>query len=178
VVRPEPNVPIVETLERLFEPAAAERGLELVAVELLGSGRNRILRVTVDRIGARPGRPGEDGGAGVTIAECAAVSREISTLLDVEDPIDGPFHLEVSSPGVERPLRKRGDFERFAGEEVAVRHRSAEGRRTVRGLLRGIDATDQILIEVAGVAGGIERVALDSVENAHIVFHFGKPAAR
>jgi len=176
VARPDPNVSLAETLERLFEPAAADRGLELVSVELLGSGRNRILRVTVDRIGARPARPGEDGGSGVTIAECATLSREISALLDVEDPIDGPFHLEVSSPGVERPLRKRHDFERFAGEEVAIRHRTGEGRRTVRGVLRGIDATDQILLDVAGA---VERVALDTIENAHLVFHFGgKPAPR
>lgn len=163
--------PTSETLEGLFEPAAAAHGLELVAVELLGRGRNRILRVTIDRAGDRPGGPGD----GVTIDDCATLSREISTLLDVEDPIDGPFHLEVSSPGVERPLRKRHDFERFVGSEVAVRHRTGEGRRTVTGTLRGIDATDQILLETPG---GIERVEFDTVENAHLVFHFGKPAGR
>lgn len=172
--RPDPAAnAVVETLEALFEPVAEDRGLELVAVELLGSGRNRIVRVTIDRPGATAAAG--ERGTGVTIDDCATLSRELSALLDVEDPIEGPFHLEVSSPGVERPLRKRRDFERFVGEEIAVRHRTEEGRRTVRGILRGIDATDQILLETPR---GIERMELGSVENAHIVFHFGKSAGR
>lgn len=156
--------PTEETLERLFEPVAAGRGLELVAVELKGGRGSRLLRVTIER----------PGGA-IDVADCAGFSREISALLDVEDPVAGSFHLEVSSPGVERPLRKRRDFERFAGEEVSIRHRTAGGRRTVSGVLRGIDASDQVLLETGT---GVERVAFDSVENAHIVFHFGKAPTR
>lgn len=147
-----------ETLERLLEPAVAAEGCEVVTLELKGSPRQRLLRITID------------SPAGVNVEDCGRVSRAISAVLDVEDPIEGPFTLEVSSPGVERPLRKRDDFSRFAGREVAVHHR-LEGRRAkTTGRLLGIDGSDQILIEDGT---GVVRVAFESVEKAHLVFHFG-----
>ena len=148
----------------LFEPVAAGCGLELVAVELDGPSGAQVLRVTVDRPG------------GVSVDDCVAVSREISTLLDVEDPLPGRYRLEVSSPGVERPLRKRQDFERFAGEEVAIRYTVGDRTRRVAGRLAGIDATDQVLVDTG--QGGVARVDFAAVEKAHLVFRFGRGKGR
>ena len=86
-------------------------------------------------------------GAPVSVDDCAAASRLVSTVLDVEDPLSGPYVLEVSSPGIDRPLTRLGDFERFAGFEARVELRvPVAGRRRFRGRLRGVDR-DRIRLE-------------------------------
>jgi ribosome maturation factor RimP len=95
-------------IEDIAEKAAAPAGIEIVEVELKGSGRNHLLRIYIDK------------PEGVTHTDCELVSREVGAVLDTEDPIPGSYELEVSSPGVERKLSKRADWQRFAGRKVKV----------------------------------------------------------
>jgi ribosome maturation factor RimP len=110
-------------LDRVREVAdrvAASSGLEVVDLELLGSGKSRMLRVFLDKPGAASGDP----LAGVTHGDCASFSREFGTILDVEDAITGSYTLEVSSPGLDRRLTKPADFERFTGSRMKVMTRN------------------------------------------------------
>lgn len=99
---------IISKITAIADQAAGPRGIEIVEVELKGSGRSHLLRVYIDK------------PEGVTHADCEVVSREMSAALDAEDPIPGTYELEVSSPGVERKLGKWQDWERFAGKKVKV----------------------------------------------------------
>lgn len=135
----------------LLEPTLAGLGYELVDTQV--SNRGRFLRIFIDKPG------------GITVDDCAGVSRHLSRVLEVEG-IDYD-RLEVSSPGLDRPLRKAGDFSRFAGERVDVRMRlaDAEGRRRYVGLLRG--AADGIA--TVEVDGRTVELKLDEVERARLV---------
>ncbi len=110
----------LEHIRGVVERVAAASGLELVEVEFRGSGRSRMLRVVIDRPGASViGQPG-----GVTHEDCARISHEVSTILDVEDAVPGASYLlEVSSPGLDRKLAKPADYERFTGSRIKVRTR-------------------------------------------------------
>jgi len=113
--------------------AAEERGLELVHVEMARTGRLRTLRVFIDR------------PEGVTHEDCSAVSHHMSTVLDVEDFIHEPYNLEVSSPGLERGLYRREDYERFAGQLARMRSREAvDGQRNFRGRIVGVEGGDVV----------------------------------
>ena len=115
-------------------------GFELVRVQLYGGGRPR-LQVMAEP--ADPNRP-------MTVEDCAEISHAISAVLDVADPIAGSYVLEVSSPGIDRPLVKLADFARFAGFEARVETREAvDGRRRFRGLLRGVRG-ERVLLAVDG----------------------------
>jgi ribosome maturation factor RimP len=140
-------------LRRVLEPGVKALGFELVDVELAGQGRRSTLRVYID------------SPRGVTVDDCAKVSRQLSAILDVEDPIPGSYALEVSSPGLDRPLVTPEDFRRFRGEEVKLRTADAvNGRRNFKGRL--VEAGDDgIVIEVDGqrfelAYSGIERARL------------------
>ncbi|SCZ49420.1 ribosome maturation factor RimP [Thiohalomonas denitrificans] len=123
-----------QRLDELLEPSVAALGYELVGVEYRAQGLHSLLRIYIDS---------EDG---ITVDDCARVSRQISAVLDVEDPIRGQYTLEVSSPGADRPLFKAKDFERFAGSRVKVKLGiPVEGRRNFKGRLVGIRGTDVIL---------------------------------
>jgi len=112
----------------LVEPVLAGLGFRLVRVRI--SGRDGM---TVQIMAERP-----DGS--MTVDDCETVSRDVSALLDVEDPIEQAYHLEISSPGIDRPLVRRSDFERWAGHEVKIELTVAQdGRRRFRGLLLGIE---------------------------------------
>lgn len=153
------TVPLETRLEEMFEPLASELGLELVSVELKGGKGRRLLQVAADR-----------PQGGVKLDDCVRLSREISALLDVEDPIPGAFELQVTSPGVERPLRRAKEFARFAGRDVLVRYREAGEIRQVEGRLEGINAHEQVLVN-----SGAEtwEVPLSSIEKAKLTFQFG-----
>ncbi|WP_010530661.1 ribosome maturation factor RimP [Lentibacillus jeotgali] len=100
---------IVKTTEELVEPILREKGLELVDVEYVKEGKNWFLRVYIDKEG------------GVDIDECGTVSEQLGDKLDQRDPIKGAYFLEVSSPGVERPLKTKADFEKNVGNNVYVK---------------------------------------------------------
>jgi ribosome maturation factor RimP len=126
-------------LRDLLKPAVEGMGYRFVRVKMQGDGPNRTLQVMAER---------EDGS--MHIDDCAELSRVLSTLLDVEDPIAGEYQLEVSSPGLDRPLAEPEDAERFFGFkaqlETAV---PVEGRKRFKGVLRGLDAEGHVLLEGA-----------------------------
>src|SRR3990172_8396494 len=123
-------------LRKLLEPGVVALGFDLVDVELAGSHHSPTLRVYID------------GPAGVNVDDCARVSRQLSALLDVEDPLPGQYTLEVSSPGLDRPLVKPEDFKRFVGETIKVKmHVPLQGRKNFSGKL--VDAAaDHVVVEV------------------------------
>ena len=131
-------------LEALIEPVVEGLGYELVGIEYMPQGRHSILRVFIDK------------PEGINIDDCSAVSRQISGVMDVEDPIHGEYNLEVSSPGLDRPLFKLDHYQRFIGERCAVRlKRLYEGRRKFKGTIVSIaedvlsfDIGDDIVLEV------------------------------
>jgi ribosome maturation factor RimP len=139
------------SLENVIEPAVTGLGYELVDVQASNGGR--MLRLFIDKPG------------GITLEDCAAVSRHLSRVLAVEG-IDYE-RLEVSSPGLDRPLRKGADFARFAGHKAEVRMRTpdASGRRKFVGVLRGADG-ERVQIELDGQTVGL---ALGDVERARLV---------
>lgn len=116
----------IPTIRALIEPTLEHMGYELYAVEQSGQS-GRTLRVSIDR--AEP----------ITIDDCERVSRIVGPLLDNANLITGPYNLEVSSPGAERPLRRKEDYERFNGKRVNVRYRTGETETVVEGQLVAVD---------------------------------------
>ena len=147
--------PVVEAIESEGGAMVGDYGFELVAITCGGLKRNPVLTVMIDKPG------------GVTADDCAAMSKRLSLLLDVLDPIPTSYQLAVSSPGVERPLTKLSDFERFVGREAEVRCEGDEGRaRTRVGRLQGV-RDDVVLIEVDGESIEIPE---QRIEHAHLRF--------
>jgi ribosome maturation factor RimP len=128
-----------EELSQLLEPAIADLGLELVGIEFSPNSGSSLLRVYID-----------EAERGITIDDCERASREISALLDVNDPVAGRYTLEVSSPGLERPLFTPAHFERFKGEQVRINvNLPIDGRRRFQGRIDAVDA-DRVTIEQDG----------------------------
>ena len=141
-------------LQSVIEPM----GYELVGTELLSRAKaGTLLRIYIDH------------EAGITLDDCEAVSRQVSGVLDVENPIDEQYDLEVSSPGLDRPLFVKEHFDRFAGSKVSVRLRSKqEGRRRFEGILKGTQDDNVILV----VDGEQFDLPLDQIEKARLVPEF------
>ncbi len=126
---------IIESVQDYVELLAADRGLEMVDVQFRREGHGWVLRVFIDR---------EEG---VTIDDCAGVSRAISAWLDVEDLIEYAYHLEVSSPGLERPLKKREDFERFCGRNARIKlQEPLNGQLVFTGILERVEVDLVVLV--------------------------------
>lgn len=142
-----------EHVTELLEPVIEGLGYECVGVEFHPSQGESVLRVFVD------------GPDGVNVDDCARVSHQVSGVLDVEDPIRGDYVLEVSSPGLDRPVFKTSDYERFSGESVRIRLRERiNGRRKITGRLAGL--TDEgVIVETAD---GRTAVPLTAIDGAHI----------
>lgn len=125
-------------LIELLEPLAQSNGLELVTVEVTGGRKSPIVRVLLDT---------EEG---IDIDAIHAASHWVEEALDEADPVSGTYTLEVSSPGIDRPLRKLADFTRFAGETVSVKAKPVPGTRTAwTGVLSGVEG-DDVVIDVDG----------------------------
>ncbi len=140
-------------MQQIIAPAVEALGYELVGVEYHG-GDNGLLRVYIDH---------ENG---ISVDDCQAVSHQVSGVLDVEDPIRGHYSLEVSSPGLDRPLFKAQDYERFAGHEVKIKMATMiEGRRNFTGLLKGLE-DETVIVEVDGEE---KCLPLDQVDQARLV---------
>jgi len=138
----------------LLEPVVNGMGYEVVDIEFRPHPRDGLLRIYIDH---------ENG---VQVEDCSSVSRQISAVLDVEDPIPGQFNLEISSPGLDRPLRKEEDFERFKGEKVKIKlgMPTIEGQRNFTGKLLGVE-DNEVLLEMDGEThylplGGIDSARL------------------
>ncbi len=149
-----------QRIERLIEPALTAMGYELVRVMLRG-GHSPTLQIMAER----------HDGVAMTVDDCADISRAISALLDVEDPIAGAYTLEVSSPGIDRPLVKPADYERFAGFEARLETvLPVAGRKRFRGRLMGLAGEDVRLRETAAGAEDNEtRVPLAAIARAKLV---------
>jgi len=132
-------------IETLIAPSLEAMGYRLVRVAVTGGRRAQVLQVMAERIDDRP----------MSVDDCTEVTHTVSALLDVEDPIEQSYVLEVSSPGIDRPLVRREDYERFKGHEAKLELAvPINGRRRFRGRLAGIDA-DQVRLDL-----GAEVVAL------------------
>ena len=125
----------LQDLWNLVEPYVRDAGLDLVEVQSGREPTGWIVRLFIDRV---PGSVDQALGGTVSHEDCERVSRDISAALDVADLITHAYHLEVSSPGLDRPLRRSSDFARFAGQEARIRlTEGVDGRRNFSGLLRG-----------------------------------------
>ena len=143
----------------LISPVIESFECDLVDHEFIFEFGSWVLRLFVEKL----------DGTSVTIDDCAKISREVSALLDVEDVIEKRYNLEVSSPGLNRPLRKAKDFVRFAGKEIKLKTTiPINGRGNYRGELLGMDGND-ILMKVDGVE---YRIPLDALAKARIDFKF------
>ncbi|MEM7610871.1 MAG: ribosome maturation factor RimP [Pseudomonadota bacterium] len=148
---------ISSEIEALLEPAIERLGFELVDLEYQPGGGQSVLRVFID------------GPNGITLDDCAAVSHQVSGILDVEDPIPGEYNLEISSPGVDRPLRRPAHFEKYAGEQVKIRMaKGFAGRRRLKGQLVGLEDNEVIV----AVDEKTHRLPLGSIESARLVPDF------
>ena len=148
-----------DRLQDLIEPLVESIGYELVLLEFMPQGNAAILRLYIDR-------PGDAPGAGVTLGDCEVVSREVAAQLDVDDPIRTPYQLEVSSPGLDRPLTKPSHFSRFCGEKARVELTlPLNGQRRFVGRIAG--ASDQG-VRLATDRGETE-LAFNAIARARLV---------
>ena len=142
-------------VERIVAPTLEAMGYDVVRIRFM-PGSRPTLQIMTER----------HDHAGMTVDDCAGISRAVSALLDVEDPIHRAYHLEISSPGVDRPLVRRGDFERFAGHEAKIEtRRPIDGRKRFRGRVIGV-AEDVVRIGGDDWQAGIE---LENIAAAKLV---------
>ena len=135
---------LIPSLWSMIEPVLKPEGIELVDIEFKLEGGRWVLRLYIDT------------PQGVTLDDCELVSRQIGALLDIKDPIEHRYVLEVSSPGINRVLRKEEDFKLFAGSPVRIRtRRKLTGRRNFQGILKGMEDS-AIILEVDGARVEIE----------------------
>ncbi len=146
----------IEPLAELLAPTLHDLGFDLVQVRLMG-GQRRTLQVMAEPL---------DRDVTMTVEHCADISQAVSAVLDVADPIAGAYVLEVSSPGLDRPLVRFDDFARFAGNEVRLEvEPPLDGRKRWRGLLEGV-AGEDVLLTVDGLT---RRVPYPTIRKAKLV---------
>lgn len=144
-----------ERLTNLIQPVVAGLGYELVGVEF--DARQRILRVFIDQ------------EAGITLDDCSKVSYQLSGTLDVEDPIPGKYQLEISSPGMDRPLFELAHFERFKGEMARLQlARAIEGRRRFKARLLGVEDQDVLVQDGEATL----RIPYEAIDKARLAPEF------
>ncbi len=149
---------VCDTVRTAIEPIAAGLGLTLWDVEFVKEGARQVLRVTIDK------------ASGVTIDDCEQMHRAIDPVLDELDPIDVPYHLEVSSPGVERELRTDAHIDAFVGERVSVRlFAPVDGKKRLEGILRGRGENGEILLEAGAQMLTLPRAGVAKIQT---VFDF------
>ena len=143
-------------MEDLLRPVIEGLGYELVDVQLQTDRGRRICRVLADRPG------------GINLDECVGLTREVGPHLEVADLIPGSYVLEVSSPGIQRPLKRAEEFDRFCGERVVIRTTvSIEDRKTFRGVNRGIDENGDLIVEDVETRQS-HKIPLAQVRKAHL----------
>lgn len=156
-------------LTELLAPTVTALGLELLGIEYLPAPGGALVRLYIDvapGVDVGPADAEGEGGQGVTIEHCEAVSREVSAQLDVEDPITGNYTLEVSSPGIDRPLFNAAQFAQFQGQTVKVGMKlPQDGRRRLTGRIAAVEG-DAVTFEVDGTPF---VVPADNIDKARIV---------
>jgi ribosome maturation factor RimP len=160
-----PPADVVEQVRALAARVAGTFGLEIFDVQFRREASGMVLRVQIDRPG-----PAASAEECVSVEDCAHVSRDLSALLDVDDVVPTAYTLEVSSPGLDRPLRKADDYRRFAGRRAKVVMREkVDGQGFFKGTLAGMDGQD-VLID--GDDGRAHRVRLDLITRANLEVEF------
>lgn len=144
-----------DRLIEALEPLASEHGLDLVTVEVAGTRKRPILRVFLDT-----------PAGGITLDELVGAQEWVDATIEEVDPFIESYDLEVSSPGIDRPLRKRTDFDRFAGETTVIYLKPGAPRSKYTGISHGLDG-DELVLEMED--GTMERIAFDRIKRAHII---------
>ena len=156
---------VVEQVRALAGRVAASYGLDVFDVQFRREGPGLVLRVQIDRPG-----PAATAEESVSIDDCAQVSRDLSAILDVDDVVPGAYTLEVSSPGLDRPLRHADDYRRFSGRRAKLVMREAvDGQSFFKGTLRGVDS-GEVLIDADD--GRRHRVPIGVITRAHLEVEF------
>jgi ribosome maturation factor RimP len=157
---------IKDRIHALIIPILEERGMELVDLEFKREGHDWLLRLFIDQ------------PSGISLDDCVNVSRALGVVLEVEDPIDAPYRLEVSSPGLDRPLTKPQDYDRFAGRKVKIKtavlldpDESGRGRKTFIGLLQGL-RDNKVALQLADKKALQVEIPLDDIEKANLEIDF------
>lgn len=147
----------LEQLQALLAPVVEALGYQCWGIEYISQGRHSLLRIFIDKEG------------GVLVEDCEIVSRQVSGVLDVEDPIAVEYTLEVSSPGMDRPLFTLEQFAAHAGDQVKIKLRTPfEGRRNFQGLLRGVEEQDVVV----QIDDHEFLLPIDSIDKANIIPSF------
>lgn len=143
-----------QKLTEMLRPAVEETGKELLGVEFISAGNNSVLRLFIDH---------EDG---INVDDCAEVSRQVGAILDVEDPISSEYNLEVSSPGIDKPLFEMAHFQTVVGEIVNIRlSMPLNGRRKFKGTLVAIE-NDILVVDVDGIE---YELVINNIDKANLV---------
>ena len=146
-----------DKLTEMLRPAVEETGKELLGIEFVSAGKHSVLRLYIDH---------ENG---IDVDDCAEVSRQVSAILDVEDPISSEYNLEVSSPGLDRPLFNKAHFQAVEGETINVKLSiPANGRRKFKGKLTAIE-NDNLIVMVDGEE---YQLAINNIDKANLVPQF------
>ena len=157
-------VEFLKRIETIIEEPLAAQGYSVVRVQLSG-GHRKVLQIMIERSDEKP----------INVDDCSTVSRLVSVLLDVQDPIKDPYILEVSSPGLERPLVKLRDYQRFCGQTVVVKtHQPINGRKTFQGRLTSAEENG-ITLDLLQVSEGESlsiTLELNNIRAAHLVVDY------
>lgn len=145
----------LQKIRTLVEPIVSQLGYELLEARFLTEQGRPLLRISIDREG------------GIQVGDCQRVSREIETVLEVEEMVGLPYHLEVSSPGFDRPLVKETDFVRYVGKIASIKTREPiDGRRNYKGLLQGVEEGRVLMM----IDGKEFKIPVGLIERAHLVY--------
>jgi len=145
-----------DKLTQLLKPAVEGLGYELVGIEHLPMGKHTVLRVYIDT------------ADGITVDDCSQVSHQVSGVLEVEEPIKGQFTLEVSSPGIDRPLFDVEQFKQFVGSKVKLKlYHAIEGKRKIIGLIDSVEGDDIIILDTDSDARF--QLQIDDIDKANII---------
>lgn len=148
----------VRTLQYIIAPAVEALGFELLGCELSQQKGHNVLRVTVDSL------------CGVSLDDCARISRQVSTILDVEDPISGRYNLEISSPGWERPLNTIDHYRRFIGRKAKVLlYKPRGGQRQICGTIKMVNDTEGVTVETNDT---MIQIGWDQIKRANLMADF------
>ncbi len=150
---------IADKVFSIINPIVIDMGYELLGIEYVASGKHSVLRLYIDC---------EEG---IGVDDCETVSRQVGAIMDVEDPINGQYNLEGSSPGIERPLFVIAHYQRFLGHDVCLRtYRPIDGRRNFTGSIGSVGETSNT-IELVTELGPV-TLDIDLIEKANLVAHF------
>ena len=151
------DIDVVNRVKKLTEELLDSNNMELVDIEYRGEGRGKVLRIFIDKLN------------GVTIDDCADISRELSVLLDVNDVISDRYTLEVSSPGLRRPIKKKKDFKKFEGKLVLIKTKeSINNRKVFKGTLNNC-LENHIVLEIDG---DLHQIQFDNIKKANLEINF------